>query len=315
VLGRLQQLQAGGGTNLHAGLAAAMKKTDDERTTAVILVTDGVANVGPTAHADFLQLVRDRDVRLFTFVIGNSANRPLLEDLAKASGGFAMDISPQDDIHGRIVQAKSKVLYQKMHDVEVRFAGGGVKDLSPVTIGSLYQGQQAVVFGRYTKAEPVRVTMRAKVSGEEREWECQVVLPEADLDNPEIERLWALAAIDETMAEIRDEGETPARRERVVALGTGYSLVTDYTSMVVVKEAEFEGLGIERRNDIRVQRERKAEEARVARPVQDYRADSSPENSMFRGASSPGVGSGPMSPLLLVLIGGCAALVRRKNNR
>lgn len=315
VLGRLQQLQAGGGTNLYAGLSAGLKKTDDERTTAIVLVTDGVANIGPTGHADFRKLVQDRDVRLFTFVLGNSANRPLLEDLAKLSGGFAMDIAPRDDIYGRIVQAKSKVLYQNMHDVEVRFAGGGVREVSPVSLGSLYQGQQAVLFGRYSKAEPVEVTMRARISGEEREWRCRVDLPETDTDNPEIERLWALAAIDETMAEIRGEGETPARRERVVALGTEYSLVTDHTSMVVMKEAEFEGLGIDRHNDARVQRERQAQAQRLAGPVKNYRADSAPDNSMFQGASSPGVGSGPVSPLLLVLIGGCAVLMRRKNER
>ena len=313
VLAQVQQLQAGGGTNLYAGLSAGLKKTDDERTTAIVLVTDGVANIGPTGHADFLRLVRDRDIRLFTFVIGNSANRPLLADLARESGGFAMDISPRDDIYGRIVQAKSKVLFQNMHDVEVRFDGGGIKDVQPAAIGSLYQGQQAVVFGRYTRAEPVEVTMRARISGEEREYRCRVILPESDTDNPEIERLWALAAIDEIAAKIRDEGETEERRGQVVALGTEYSLVTDYTSMVVMKDEEFEGQGIERRNQARVARERQAEAQRAAAPVKDYRADGAPDNAMFRGASSPGVGSGPVSPLLLLVIGGCALLMRRKD--
>ena len=41
---------------------------------------------------------RNYGVRLFTFVMGNSANEPLLEMLAKDSGGFAMNISSNDDI-------------------------------------------------------------------------------------------------------------------------------------------------------------------------------------------------------------------------
>ena len=66
---------------------------DADRTTGVILVTDGVCNVGPTQHKAFLRLVRKYDLRLFTFVIGNSANQPLMERLAEDTNGFAMNIS------------------------------------------------------------------------------------------------------------------------------------------------------------------------------------------------------------------------------
>lgn len=311
-LAKVQQLRADGSTNLHAGLSEGLKRTDDERTTSIVLVTDGVANVGKTGHNDFMDLIRDRDVRLFTFLLGNSGNRPLLEDLALASGGFAMDVSPREDIAGRILQAKSKVLFENLHDVEVRFSGGGVGDLAPAKVGSLYQGQQAVLFGHYSKAEPVEVTMRAKISGEEKQWKCRIDLPETDIDSPEVERLWALAAIDETMAKIRTEGETAELRERVVSLGTEYSLVTDYTSMVVVKDAEMEKLGMARKNAERVDRERQAQQQRAAQPIKDSRVDSAPDNSMFKGAKSPGVGSGPVGPGLFLLLGGSAILLRRR---
>ena len=139
---QVRSIQASGSTNLHAGLSTGLAKSDRERTTSVVLVTDGVANVGATTHQDFLQLIRDRDLRLFTLIIGNSANTPLLDKITKASGGFAMDISTADDIYGRLIQAKNKVLYQALHDVEVSFSGGGVTDVTPDLIGSLYRGQQ-----------------------------------------------------------------------------------------------------------------------------------------------------------------------------
>jgi len=87
---QVQNIQANGSTDLHAGLKKAMGKNDSERTTSIILVTDGVANVGATQHNVFVELLRQKDVRLFSFIIGNSANTPLLEKLAKESGGFAM---------------------------------------------------------------------------------------------------------------------------------------------------------------------------------------------------------------------------------
>lgn len=313
-LATINGITAGGGTALHAGLKLGLKKMDDERTTAMVLVTDGVANIGPTRHADFLDLVDAQDIRLFTFVIGNSSNRPLLDNLAKASGGFAMDISPGDDIYGRILQAKSKVLHEAFHDMEIHFSGGRTKELTPASPGTLFRGQQLVMFGKYNKPGPVSITMKAKISGSEHEWTSKAILPETDIDNPEIERLWALSAIDEIMDDVRLHGETDKSRDEIIQLGTQYSLVTDYTSMVVLDEQEMERLGIQRSNAKRVNQERIAQKQRQSAPVKNYRTDND-SGGMFKGAPSPGIGSGPVGPWLLVILGGCGWLVRRKSRQ
>ena len=310
---KVKSIQADGGTALYAGLSRGLDGMDDDRTTSVILVTDGVANVGPTYHADFLNLVAEKDVRLFTFVIGNSSNRPLLDSLTKASGGFAMDISEYDDIYGRILQAKNKVLHEALHGVEVKITGGEIVDLTPVSPGSLYHGQQLVMFGKYLKPGPVSISLHAKISGKDQTWHCDAVLPDEDIDNPEIERLWALSSIEELMEEVRINGESEKLRGKIVDLATKYSLVTDYTSMLVLDDQEMETAGIRRNNSDRVQKERKAQKKRFSRPVKNYRVDSKPEKSMFRGATSPGIGSGPVGPwFLFILFGGCWVL-RRKN--
>ena len=305
---RVRGLQAEGGTALFAGLKEAYRGLDDDRTSSVILVTDGVCNVGPTEHTAFLNLLRTYDLRLFTFVMGNSANQPLMERLAKDSGGFAMNVSDSDDIVGRLIQAKSRVLHECMHDVRLSFGGEKVRDLTPVVIGNLYLGQQLVVFGRYSGHGAVDLKLSAKISGQQREWHCAATLPETDTGNPEIERLWALASIEERMEKIREEGETDKLRGQVVRLGTEFSLVTDYTSMVVMDDETLEGEGLQRRNLQRVQTERAAQQQRATEPVRNYRADN---GSTFQNRSSPGLGSGPVGPLFVILAGW---LARRKRN-
>lgn len=314
VLNSINSITAGGGTALHAGLELGLQKTDNERTSSIVLVTDGVANIGPTQRNDFLKLINERDVRLFTFVIGNSANRPLLEKLAKVSGGLSMDISTVDDIYGKILQAKNKLLYEAMHDVEVTFSGTPIESMSPKNIGSLYRGQQLILFGRYAKEGPLQITLSAKISGQHREWETATILPQQDTDNPEIERLWALSTIEEVMENIRDNGENAALRDKVVQIGTEYSLVTDYTSMLVLNEQEMEGLGIQRTNAHRVYKERQAQQQKQQQKATNYRVDTAPENSMFGGSSSPGVGSGPVGPLFLLLLAACRR-IRRMSRR
>lgn len=310
-LGRITALAAGGSTNLFAGLEQAYRRLDDDRTTGVILVTDGVANVGPTEQRDFLELLKECDLRLFTFVIGNSANQPLLDRLAKESGGFAMNLSESDDIGGRLLQVKSRVLHQNLHDVKITIDGERVSDLTPQAIGNLYLGQQAVQFGRYHGAGEVTISMTARISGEEKKWQTTALLPEVATANPELERLWALAKIEEEMEQIREEGETETRRQEVSRLGVDYSLVTDYTSMLVVTDDVRESAGLGNRNAERVQRERAAQQQRISQPVANHRVDN---GSTFANRPSPGIGhgSGPVGLLAVPLI---AWLNRRKKQQ
>ncbi|HQL51450.1 MAG TPA: hypothetical protein PLR91_09710 [Kiritimatiellia bacterium] len=207
---------------------------------------------------------------------------------------------------GRLIQAKCQVLHACMHDVRLTFDGEKVHGLTPETFGSLYIGQQLTVFGRYNGNGPATLTLSAKISGQPRTWQCAVTLPERDTDHPEIERLWALASIEERMAKIRDDGETAALRDEIVRLGTEFSLVSDYTSMVVLDDETLEGEGLQRRNLQRVQSERTAQQQRAAAPVQSRRVDN---GSTFQHRSSPGLGSGPVGPLFVLLAGW---LARRK---
>lgn len=300
------------GTALHAGIELGLKNMDSERTTAVVLVTDGVANIGPQTQKDFIELISQQDVRFFTFVMGNSANRPLLENIAGASGGFALDVSMSDDIYGRILQAKNKVLHEALHDVRVSFSGGKTSDLTPARPRTLYQGQQLIMFGHYDKPGPVSIHVEAKISGQRHEWATRTALPETDTDNPEIERMWALSSVEDIMNEIDLNGESDTLRRKIVDIGERYSIVTDYTSMVVLSEQEAEGYGIQRRNSSRAQRERVARQHRDNTPLKSYRVDDTQNGGAFKGANSPGVGSGPVGPWFLALLCGCAVLVRRK---
>ena len=305
---RIKGIKADGGTALHAGLKKGLRSIDDDRTSSIVLVTDGVCNIGPTQQDQFLDLLREYDVRLFTFVIGNSANQPLLDKLAKATGGFAMNISNQDDIYGRLIQAKAKVLHECLHDVELTFNGERVYDVTPAKPCNLYMGQQLVMFGHYRGAGPLTVELKGRISGKPQSWTCTVDLPDVDQDNPEIERLWALSKIESVMQDIHERGEQKSWVQEVKDLGVSYSLVTDYTSMIVVQDDVFENEGIDRRNADRVHRERQAQQRRETLSIRNNRVDNqgqNPSGGAFGGRSAPSLGNGgtgPVGPLFLALI-------------
>jgi Ca-activated chloride channel family protein len=266
--------QPNNGTNLYAGLSRGMDGLEADRSSALVLVTDGVANVGLTEKRDFLDLLESRDVRLFTFVMGNSANRPLLEGMAHVSNGFAMNISNSDDIAGKLAEATSKLTHESLHDVQIEFDGVKVRDLAPAQIGSIYRGQQLIVFGHYWGEGDADVTVRGKVSGKPVSWNTQVAFPATAMDHPELERLWAFALIDDLQAELDYFGEGPDLEQAIVDLAVEHGLVTQHTSMLVLSEARFAELGTGRRNRDRLAREALAQQARATQAVRDNRVDS-----------------------------------------
>ncbi len=302
-------VKPGNSTNLYAGLKKGLRGIEADRTSAIILVTDGVANVGETKQRKFIQLLEKKDIRLFTFIMGNSANRPLLDAITRKSNGFTSSISNSDDIVGKILEAVSKVSHQALHGVEFSIDGARVNDITPKEIGSLYRGQQLIVFGHYFGEGDAQIRLRGKISGEKKEYRTHVNFPALDKGHPELERLWAYATIEGLNEEIQDFGEDADMKQAIIDIATEYSLVTDYTSMVVVRDEVFESLGIKRENKKRLQTEQAAQQKRAAQPVVSQRADT--QQPMFNSnRPSHRSGTGAMDGWLLLLI--LPALLKRK---
>ncbi len=304
---QVNSVQPGQGTNLYAGLKEGIDDLDADRTSAIVLVTDGVANVGETKQKSFIKLIRRKDVRLFTFIMGNSANEPMLNALTKASNGFAISISNSDDIVGQLLKAASKVSHEALHDVRIDIKGVKTSDLSPGTVGSLYRGQQLVLFGHYRGDGEADVRIRAKVSGQPMEYRTRFAFPAQSDLNPELERLWAYAQIRDLQATMEDFGEKADLKQAVTDLALEYDLVTDYTSMVVLREEAFTQHNIQRKNQQRVANEQQARQQRAAAPVSSKRVDT--QQPMFKGnrpglsgggSSSGGGAFGPWALLLLI---------------
>jgi Ca-activated chloride channel family protein len=300
----LLAIQPGNGTNLYAGLDRGLKSLDADRTSAIVLVTDGVANVGETRQRRFIEMLARRDVRLFTFVLGNSANRPLLEALARESNGFAINVSNSDDVVGQLLAATSKVTHEALHGVEVEIDGIKTADLTPGHMGSLYRGQQLVVFGHYWDEGMADIRLTGRISGEEVAYETRFPFPAEATENPEVERLWAYASIREAQQLIADFGEDADLKQAIVDLAVEYGLVTDYTAMVVVREEIFDAHGIERGNRDRLAVEEVARQQRAQRAAVPRRADAQqPMYSSNRPShSGSGSGSGALDPWTVLLV-------------
>ncbi len=301
---KLAAIQPNSGTNLYQGLANGIGHIDADRTSAIVLVTDGVANVGETHQRKFIELIRHKDIRLFTMIMGNSSNRPMLEAMTRESGGFAISISNSDDIVGQILKASSKVTHEALHGVKIEIDGVKTADITPHKIGSLYRGQQLVVLGHYWGDGQATVRINGKVSGQTKSYQTNFSFPGTSSENPEIERLWAYASIEDMMEEINNFGEKADIKQAIVDLGVEYGLVTDYTSMIVLRDEVFTAHNIERSNRKRLAVEQAAQQQRQARPATNRRVDT--QQPMY-SSPRPSFGGGAIDPWSLALFGLLAA--------
>ncbi len=301
-LSTIDTIKSGGGTNLYSGLKSALNGMNDDRATSVILVTDGVTNTGELSPQAFEKLMTHNDIRVFGFLLGNSGNWPLMKTICDASGGFYKSVSNSDDIIGQILLAKSKVLYEAMHDVELKLSGVKTFDLSPMKFRKVYRGQQLVLFGRYSEAGPAKLTLKARMTGEDREYTTEFTFPETDTLNPELERLWAMDMI-ETMEWKKSLGRSsPSESESAITdLSLQYQLVTDYTSMLVLSDETFAQHGVDRRNQKRISNEHKAQSKRNKTSIINRRVDQNKPTYQHSAPRTPsgGGGGGAVHPLAI----------------
>lgn len=102
---RIAQIQSGGSTNLSGGLATGMQQiaagAGVHRVSRVLLMTDGLANVGvtdPETLVGWVRTWRERGLALSSLGVGDDFNEDLLVAMAEAGGGNFHYIANPDEI-------------------------------------------------------------------------------------------------------------------------------------------------------------------------------------------------------------------------
>ena len=128
IMGAINHLTPGGSTNAAEGLVLgyemAIKQVEPGRITRVILLSDGVANVGPTRPDYILKLVRqyvDEDVTLSTIGFGmGNFNDVLMEQLANDGNGSYYYVDTLAEAHRVFVENLTGTLQVIAKDAKVQ---------------------------------------------------------------------------------------------------------------------------------------------------------------------------------------------------
>ena len=245
----LARREASGGTVLQPAIATAYKYASNDRPLNVIILSDGLTE--PQERQVLLQQIQGRpgNTRVFCIGVGNDVNRPLLEQLAEDSGGLAAFLSPSDNFPRQARAFRQKLMRPFATNLEVKFAGVDVTQLEPAAVPNLYFGAPVRIYGRYRGGGTAAVTLRGSVKGVEVKQAAQLEFPKSDAANPEINRLWASHRISGLLKDADRKGDRSPVVPEIVRLGEDFSIVTEYTSFLVLEnDAEYQRWKIARRN-------------------------------------------------------------------
>jgi len=259
----LAKQQAHGGTALQPALATAYKYSANDRPLNVVILSDGLTE--QQERAILLQQIQARpgNTRVFCIGVGNDVNRPLLEQVAEDSGGLAAFLSPSDNFDRQARAFRQKLVRPFATNLKLKFEDMEVTELEPAVVPNLYFGAPVRVYGRYRGNGMAQVTVRGSIQGAEFKEAAQLDFPKTDPTNPEINRLWASHRINSLLKEADRKGDRSPVTPEIVRLGEDFSIVTEYTSFLVLEnDAEYQRWKITRRNLAAISRDRQIQAKR-----------------------------------------------------
>jgi Ca-activated chloride channel family protein len=238
----LASLQGSGGTEMMKAIHACLAGQEDpERVRVVCFMTDGyVGN-----DMAIIDSVRQNAAaaRVFSFGIGRSVNRFLLDGMARAGRGEVHYILDENQARGAAERFYERVRTPVLTDVELDFGDLPVEEVYPKRIPDLFSSTPVIVKGQYREGVRGTITLKGKTGEGYFEREIAVDLPDEATENDVLASLWARAKVEHLLHQdltgIQQNKPDPAVKEEILGLGLRFQLLTQFTSFVAVEHVRI----------------------------------------------------------------------------
>ena len=224
--------EGGGGTELAAALddvLAVPAREDAAR--SVVVITDGYIY----DEEEVFQKIRDHlgETDFFSFGIGSSVNRSLMEGIAGIGMGEAFIVTEEAEAEETAERFRAYVEAPILTDIQVSFEGFDAYDTEPSSVPTLFASRPVVLFGKWRGEPGGSIRISGKAGNEEYTQEIQVSGTEPSAEHEAIRYLWARKKV-EALTACGFATEDEETREEITAIGLAHSMVTPYTSFVAV---------------------------------------------------------------------------------
>jgi Ca-activated chloride channel family protein len=228
----IEHQRGGGGTELLPALKKALSLPSTEGySRSIVIATDGYV----TVETEAFDLIRNNlgDANVFTFGIGSSVNRYIIEGMARAGMGEPYIVTGSGEAQKKAEQFRKLIQSPVLTGVGVNFGRLEVYDVEPPSIPDVLADRPVIVFGKY-RGIPEEAIHIQGIAGDRpftRDIDVSTAIPAAT--NTALRYLWARHRI----AHLSDYNKLKPNDDRVgeiTELGLRYNLLTAYTSFVAI---------------------------------------------------------------------------------
>lgn len=236
----LAGIQADGGTEFVPALKAALeRRVDPHRVRIVCFMTDGF--VGNDFEAIDVVKQYAGIARVFSFGIGNSVNRFLLDGLAYAGRGEVEYVTLAKDANAAAERFHERVQSPVLTDIRIDWGALKAEEVYPRRISDLFSDKPILIHGLLKGPLDGVITLHGLTANEP--FVRHIRLHQGDVQEPHaaLASLWARAKVKDLM--MQDMAGIQAGRMRddlkkaITDLGVRFRLMTQFTSFVAVEEA------------------------------------------------------------------------------
>ena len=233
-IGFIDNQRGGGGTELLAALRKGFSlPRADTVSRSMIVVTDGYIG----AESDVFEEIQHHLNRtnVFSFGIGSSVNRYLIEGMAKAGGGEAFVVTDRREAADVAERFRRYVQSPILTQISLEFGDFETYDIEPQGFPDLFAQRPVIVYGKW-RGQP-RGTIELSGIGGLGEYSRTVQV--GDIKPQEAHRalryLWARTRIGR-LSDYNFKRGNSENKDEITDLGLTYNLLTAYTSFIAVHE-------------------------------------------------------------------------------
>jgi Ca-activated chloride channel family protein len=228
----IEKQRGGGGTELLPALkkALALKGTENFSRTFII-ATDGYVSVEKEAF----DLIRENlgKANFFSFGIGSSVNRYIIEGIAHVGKGIPFVALDKSDARLLAVQFRNYVTNPVLTNIRVDFAGLDVYDVEPLEVPDVFSERPVLVYGKYRGNATGSVSVKGKTGSENFQWGIGFHRRKSSSSNSALKYLWARERI-RLLDDYTNLAQFEDHADEMTALGLKYNMLTAYTSFIAI---------------------------------------------------------------------------------
>ncbi len=233
----VNSLRANGGTQLMNGINTVLNfpPASNGRLRSIVLLTDGLIGNDKQVIAEVQKRLKPGN-RLYSFGVGSSTNRFLINRLAEVGRGTAEILPPNEPAVEVAREFFQEINNPILTNVEVTWIGSGEKpEIYPLAAPDLFANQPLVLYGRKSDRASGKLKITGTVAGGKSYEKILNVNFDQVSGNSAIAQLWGRAKIKDLSNQMH-WGKTPEKIEAVTNTALAYRLLSDYTSFVAVTE-------------------------------------------------------------------------------